>query len=167
MKRLTIFAVAICLFSPVGPDSAVVAHAAGKCVEVDADFTSELTNEGCSSPLGLCAAGKIKHDPLIKGPMFVTINDAAQSAGMPNSEPPSVLSVSGERVLRPERGGTLTAHVIGTAIFPSTLEMFDEMNVITAGTGRFAGATGTLHVFGRATSPTTFAGEMHGRICFP
>ena len=65
----------------------------------------------------------------------------------------------------PLRGGTLSLHVVGIGIFGSSLEMFDELNIITGGTGRFAGATGTLHVAGRATSATTFAGEMSGTVC--
>ena len=110
-------ALAACLISAIGPSTAVEAtRPTAKCYDVDADFTSELATEGCTSPLGLCAAGAIKHDPIIKGPMFVTINDAAASAGMPASEPASILSVSGERILRPRRGGTLSAHVVGIAV---------------------------------------------------
>jgi len=97
--------------------------------------------------------------------MFVTIGDLAPSAGMPASEPASMLSVSGERSLTPNRGGTLSAHE--TAIFDTNLGYFDALNVITGGTGRFAGATGALHLFGRATGPTTFAGEIRGTICLP
>ena len=169
-KQVMSVALAACLISAIGPSTAVEAtRPTAKCHDVDADFTSELATEGCTSPLELCAAGAIKHDPIIKGPMFVTINDAAASAGMPTSEPASILSVSGERILRPRRGGTLSAHVVGIAVVgPSgALTMFDELNLVTGGTGRFAGASGTLHVFGRATSPTTFAGEIGGTICFP
>ena len=82
--------------------------------------------------------------------MSATINDAAASAGMPASEPPSILSVSGERILRPRRGGTLSADVIDIGIFDTRCStMFDELNILTGGTGRLAGATGTLHVAGR------------------
>jgi hypothetical protein len=170
MKRNAMFAVVVCLISTAGldPAGATTSHPP-KCHEVDAAFTSQLTTQDCTSPLGLCASGTITHEPLIKGPMFVTINDAAPSAGMPASEPPSVLSVSGERTLTPRRGGTLSLHVVGIGIFhPSgNLETFDELNIITSGTGRFAGATGILHVAGHATGPTTFAGEISGRICVP
>jgi hypothetical protein len=125
-----------------------------------------LTTENCTSPLGLCASGVVKHDFLIKGPMFVSVNDAAPSAGMPNSEPASVLSVSGERRIAPHRGGTLTLHVVGVAIQGAAdLERFSEINTITGGTGRFEGATGTLNFAGQATSPTTFAGVLNGEIC--
>ena len=88
MKRLTILAVAMCLIAALGPTTAgAVASRTGRCHDVDADFTSELAPENCTSPLGLCAAGAIKHDTLLKGSMFVTIADGAPSAGMPASEP--------------------------------------------------------------------------------
>lgn len=167
MNRLSLLA-GLCLIATASTHSAQVpAHGTKRCHNVDADFTSQLTAEACTSPLGLCASGSIKHDALIKGPMFVTINDAAPHAGMPASEPASVLSVSGERKLMPLRGDTLTLHVVGTGIFGASLEMFDELNLITGGTGRFAGATGTLHVAGRATSTTTFEGEITGKVCVP
>jgi hypothetical protein len=135
------------------------------CREIDAEFTSEIDTANCTSPLGLCAAGAIRHDALLKGTMFVTITDAAPSAGMPNSEPPTLLSVSGVRTLSPRRGGTLTAHVVG--VFDTAAGSFAELNVITAGTGRFSGATGTLHVAGRGIGPTTFGGEITGVMCLP
>ena len=166
MKKLLIVAVAACLLSAGGPNpAAAVPEAPSRCHDVDADFTSEVAAEGCASPFGLCASGTIMHDRLLRGPMFVTITDMAPSAGMPSSEPASTLSISGERSLTPLRGGTLTAHVVG--VFDTAQVIFTELNVITGGTGRFAGATGTLNVFGRGTSPTTFAGEISGTICLP
>ena len=178
MKRFKILVVAVCLLSATGPNGALAGSKptsrghdpklTPRCHDVDADFKSELTTEGCSSAIGLCASGTIKHDHLLRGSMFVTLNDSAPSAGMPASEAPTVLSVSGERLLTPRRGGTLSAHVIGIGILdPATgaILMFDELNLITGGTGRFAGATGTLQVFGQATGPTTFAGQIHGTIC--
>ncbi len=166
MKRLTILAIVACVVSALGPNTAAArSKSTARCHDVDADFTSELATEDCASPLGLCALGTIKHDALLRGSMFVTITDGAPSAGMPASEPTSMLAVSGTRSLTPHRGGTLTAHVTG--VFDTAQVIFSELNVITGGTGRFARATGTLNVFGRATSATTFAGEIRGTICVP
>jgi hypothetical protein len=99
--------------------------------------------------------------------MFVTLDELAPSAGLP-STPPLLFSVNGERVLSPRRGGTLTASVVGVfdqdPASPS-LGHFVELNVITGGTGPFAGAVGVLHVSGQPTGPTSFAGQITGQVC--
>jgi hypothetical protein len=142
-----------------------VSRAKPKCSAIHARFETEITTVGCTSPVGLCGSGTITRDPLIAGSHYGTINDLAPSAGMPASEPPSMLSISGERSLTPDRGGTLSAHITG--IFDTAQGYFDELNVITGGTGPLAGATGAIHLFGRATGPTTFAGGIRGTICVP
>jgi hypothetical protein len=166
MKPLGMRAATVALLAMLGA-TAPAANGKGRCHEIDADFTSELASGDprCTSPSGLCAAGVIRHDALLKGAMFVSIDDSAPSAGMAASEPPSMLSVSGTRTLTPARGGTLTAHVVG--VLDTTTFVFTEINVITGGTGRFAGAAGTLYVNGAATSATSFAGGIQGRICVP
>jgi hypothetical protein len=165
MPQMSLAAAIACAALTVAPTLAVAGPDTPRCREVDADFTSELAPVGCASPLGLCATGQIVHDPLLKGPMAITISDGAPSAGMPASEPPSLLSVSGTRTLTPARGGTLTARAVG--VLDSATFEFTELNVITGGSGRLTGATGTLYVNGRATSPTTFAGRITGTICTP
>ena len=76
------------------------------------------------------------------------------------------------KVTRPAAGepdghATLTATLNGTAqmIDPPNVIATSETGVITGGTGRFAGATGTFHVdriFNRATGETT--GSFEGWI---
>ena len=163
MKRFPLLAAVACLVTVTGSAGAG-SHLTPRCHEVDADFTSALTTEDCS-PTSLCAAGAIKHDRLLRGPMFVSVDHTAPSAGLPGIEPPSTLSVSGVRTLTPHRGGTLIAHVVG--IFDTAAVVFNEINEITSGTGRFAGATGRLHVVGQAVAPGKFAGEIRGQICLP
>jgi hypothetical protein len=163
MKRLATLAAAVCLLTATSANPAgAVSRSTGKCHAVDADFRSELAPEGCTGLF--CASGLIKHDALLKGPMFVTLEAAAPSAGIP-SEPASTLSVSGVRTLSPRRGGTLTAHVIG--VFETVAGTFAELNIITGGTGIFTGATGTLYVAGRPAGVDTFQGEITGNVCLP
>jgi hypothetical protein len=145
----------------------VATQAKNWCHEVDASFSSELAADGCTSPLGLCAAGRVRHDALLRGPMFVTLLEAAPSAGLPSTSP-LLLSVNGERVLTPRHGGSLAASVVG--VFDQnpdspSLGHFVELNVITGGTGFFAGARGVLHVSGQPTGPTSFAGRITGQVC--
>jgi hypothetical protein len=169
MKRVKRVAAVVIVMSAMGATMAVAgSHRRPRCHEVDATFTSELVP--CASPLG-CASGVIRHDPLIKGAMFVTLTAAAD---LPDMEPasPAVKSVTTERSLSPRQGGTLSVN--GFGVFDTaagfltgdfTGALFSEVNFITGGTGRFEYATGTLYQFGWATGPTTFAGEIHGTVC--
>jgi hypothetical protein len=137
-----------------------------RCKTIDAVFTSALTSANCASPVGLCAVGRITHDRFLKGATYITVNDLAPSAGMPASEPATMLALSGERRFSPDhQDGTLLAHATG--VFDSAQGYFDELEVITGGTGSLAGASGALHLSGRATGPDTFAGEVRGSICLP
>ena len=78
---------AVCLLAFGSNTSAVIAHGTDRgrgpgtqqCHDIDADFTSELApgDPRCTSPTGLCAAGSIRHDAVLKGAMFVSIDDSA------------------------------------------------------------------------------------------
>jgi hypothetical protein len=174
MRRSKVPAVVVCLALGLGGQAvadgsqkAAQKPAKSLCHDVDATFTSDLAADGCTSPLGLCAAGRVRNDALLKGTMFVTLEAAAPAAGLPSTSP-FLLSVNGGRVLTPRRGGTLTASVVG--VFDQdpaspALGHFVELNVITGGTGLFAGATGVLHVSGQPTGPTSFAGQITGQVC--
>jgi hypothetical protein len=170
MKQVKIGVAVLCLASMAGsPGAFADGKAQPSCHEVDADFTSELTNPQCivldnRVPVGLAgcvATGVIRHDSLLKGTMVVKI---PASNPIPTESGP-VFSVSGTRRLHPRRGGSLTAHVVG--VFDMGRGAFSELNAIGAGTGPFAGATGLLSVFGQAVGPTTFAGWIRGTVCVP
>jgi hypothetical protein len=167
-KLMCLTALVLWAFGTSRGDRVVVAaNATPKCRAIDAKFTSMVTTVGCTSPIGLCASGTITHDPLIAGSHYATIVDRAPSAGMPASEPAGMLSLSGFRDLTPNRGGTLSTHI--TTVFDTAVPeaYFDELNVITGGTGPFAGATGVLHLFGQSPSPNSFAGGVRGTVCLP
>jgi hypothetical protein len=62
----------------------------------------------------------------------------------------------------------LTLHLVGVFdTAPTAMGEFDELEKVIGGTGRFAGATGTLHLFGQATNAelTSFEGNFRGEIC--
>jgi hypothetical protein len=162
MERLTVLSVAFCMLSATGVGMAESVPAKGpRCHAVDANFQSALAPEGCAG--FACAAGAIANDAFLKGPMFVTLQAAAPSAGIP-TVPASTLSVAGVRTLNPRRGGTLTADVIG--VFDTSRGTFAELNIIIGGTGIFTGASGTLHVSGRPAGVDAFQGEITGNICW-
>lgn len=136
------------------------------CHRIDATFTSEFATENCPSPVGLCAAGELGHDGFIKGTTFISLNAVGPCAGMCGAEPPSMISCSGDRTFTPNRGsGTLTAHA--TCVFDTAVGYFAELNVITGGTGDYAGASGAVNLVGQTTSATTFGGQGVGDVCLP
>jgi hypothetical protein len=75
----------------------------------------------------------------------------------------------GTYLLTAANGDTITADLAGTAtmIEPPNVISISETATVTGGTGRFAGATGSIHVqrmFNRATGVTT--GTFDGWISF-
>ena len=133
------------------------------CRKVQARLTSMSVTEGCTSPFG-CFAGSISGSGLLNGTFTAVVFGVAPSAGLPELEPVTKVSVSGERVIT-TKSWTLTLHTL-TAFDTATGE-FDELNQVIGGTGQFAGATGTLHLFGGATNAelTSFEGNISGAIC--
>ncbi|HTK45716.1 MAG TPA: hypothetical protein VL749_10230 [Patescibacteria group bacterium] len=76
----------------------------------------------------------------------------------------------GTYLLTAANGDTITADLAGTArmVEPPNVIAISETATITGGTGRFAGATGTIQVervFNRATGVTT--GTLNGWISTP
>jgi len=134
---------------------------ADDCRMVQGRLTALRVTEGCTNPLG-CFAGSISGSGLLNGTFTEESIGIAPSAGLPGIEPPTTLSVAGERVITTKRG-TLTLHLL--AVFDTVTGEFDELENVTGGTGQFAGTTGTLHLFGRATNADLFEGDIIGEIC--
>jgi len=85
----------------------------------------------------------------------------------PHTVNQATLTAQGTYLFTAANGDTITATLDGTAqmIDPPNVIATSETGVITGGTGRFAGATGTFHVdriFNRATGVTT--GSFEGWI---
>ncbi|HJP89273.1 MAG TPA: hypothetical protein VJ850_09590 [Candidatus Limnocylindrales bacterium] len=88
----------------------------------------------------------------------------------PHTVNQATLTAVGNYYLTAANGDTITATLEGTAqmIDPPNVIATSETGVITGGTGRFAGATGTFHVdriFNRETGVTT--GTFEGWISVP
>ena len=81
----------------------------------------------------------------------------------------ATLSAVGTYLLTAANGDTITADLVGTAtmVEPPNVISITETATVTGGTGRFAGANGSLQVeriFNRATGVTT--GTLQGWISF-
>jgi hypothetical protein len=82
----------------------------------------------------------------------------------------ATLTATGTYLLTAANGDTITADLAGTAqmIEPPNVLRITETATVTGGTGRFAGATGSievLRIFNRATGVTT--GTLRGWISNP
>jgi hypothetical protein len=158
------------VISPAIPAISVAAAGADDgdgCRQVRARFMNTIVTEGCTSPVGLCTAGVVTGSGLLNGSNTFTAFGLAPSAGLPGIVPETTVSFAGERVIITERG-TLTLSAVGVFdTAPTAMGEFDELEKVIGGTGRFAEATGTLHLFGRATADGSgFVGNIRGEICF-
>ena len=81
----------------------------------------------------------------------------------------ATLTAVGTYLITAANGDTITADLAGTAVMvqPPNVVAITETATVTGGTGRFAGATGSIQVervFNRATGVTT--GTLQGWISF-
>jgi hypothetical protein len=131
-----------------------------KCKDIKASGTTALVSTGCTSPVGVCASGAFSGDNLIRGTTFASLLGIAASIGLPGIEPPSTLSLSGERtIITPD--GTLLFRFV--TVFDTARGEAAEVDRVTGGTGKFEGATGTMFITGTGT--TSFAIQATGNIC--
>jgi hypothetical protein len=131
------------------------ASADAHCHPVRARITDAVAPEGCMSPVGLCTAGTVSGGPL-EGTIAATVQAVAPGAT------PGTLSLDAVDTIT-TRNGSITFHFSG---------LFDPINGLVTffgqsptGTGRFAGATGTIYVNGAAASAGTFDSDVSGEIC--
>lgn len=137
------------------------------CKQIHAEITSSSTTAGCTSPIGLCTAGAIDGNFGLDGTTYLTTDSFAPG---PTTAPkaPNVFSYSGVLQIA-ARHGTLTTR--DTGIFdplPTGTGVFSSFDIVTGGTGRYAGASGILFIAGR-TLPSTgqFVSTVTGTLCMP
>jgi hypothetical protein len=158
--------VVVCLLSAIG-----VATAFGqqrnegreddsRCRGITGRFATALVTENCTSPVGLCGSGVVTGDRLIRGTTFATVLGLAPSLGLTGLEPETTLSIKGERTITTAHGA-LTFDFV--TVFDTARGEFAEINRVTGGTERLAGATGTLWITGTGT--TVFDGRVTGQVC--
>jgi len=83
--------------------SAIAQSEGGQCVPINGTIQSDVTADGCTSPVGLCTAGNIQAG-LLTGTTRFTALSLAFSAGMPGTVEPSTLSYAGDLVITTNQG---------------------------------------------------------------
>jgi hypothetical protein len=140
---------------------------AADCTRLHAEIVAVPTTIGCTSPVGQCIAGTIDGNRRLQGTTFFTTESVALGpATAPN--PAATVSYAGTLQIATSQGN-LTAKDTGILDASSgtpTSGLFSSFDVITGGTGRFAGATGVFQIRGRTVNGKFFS-DINGEICFP
>ena len=116
------------------------------------------------SPIGFCAPLAIATGVLQGTAVFTFVSPAT---GLLPMESSITLAYAGPLVVHTNHG-TLSLSVVG--VLDQRHAMFTETQRVTAGTGRFAGATGTLVMAGHLTGSTpdddlVIEGSLTGDLC--
>jgi hypothetical protein len=143
------------------------AQAVPSCRTFEATVLLRATKEGCASPVELCTTGTVESsDPSLSGATwFFTASGTAPSAGLPATlQPVSMLSYAGSVLVTTPRDGTLTTSNAG--VFDTAEGAFVQLDRITGGTGKLAGAVGR-HIVTTATGggDTGFKADIRGELC--
>ena len=114
------------------------------------------------SPGGLCADGTI-WSGILKGTKLAVYTAAAPSAGLPDVEPPFVLSYAAEAVFTTDQG---ELHLDQLGVLDPFRQVFTELGRVVGGTGRFDQASGDLFISGTmGLDGTSFESEVTGTVC--
>ncbi len=150
-------AVAAALFTaPAGKTSA-----AAKCKNVRGHVTSHTVTENCNSPIGLCAAGRFYG--AIRGEFFLVGTSLTPTQDTPVT---GVYIFTGDDVIKTREGDIYTKDAGALNLTPGSTGDDVSIVTITGGTGKYAGATGTLRAYGTfSESGGEFSYE--GEICTP
>jgi hypothetical protein len=141
----------------------MAAHAAAakpQCKTIVAVQEDTLVTEGCTSPIGFCAAGTFRGNHGFRGDFFFS----ALSFDPIVSDALGRLVVPGVSTYTTDDGGLTISDV---SVFDVQRGMFAGVGRITSGTGRFAGATGDIFTTGRVSPDgLNFTTDFMGNICF-
>ena len=135
------------------------------CQRVQGFLEETLVTTGCLSPVGLCTVARVFGT--LKGEARFTASNIAPSVDTPTT---GVVFVSGDTTLvnaqLGDKRGTL---VIKDAAAYQTVDDGNlvDIQTIVAGTGNFAGATGTLRISGHFLPDGGGSSSFEGTVCVP
>ena len=155
MKTLTRFTLPLLLCAAMA-SPALADHEEGGCEKIHARIIDAKVTEGCTSPNNFCAAGNVTGD--LKGTTCFRLDGVATGP----ATAPGSFSTSGVLVFTTRRG-TLTVRETGVSGLGA---FFPALELVTDGTGEFAGATGHMWVLG-ARVGDHFDSKIIGELCRP
>lgn len=114
------------------------------------------------SPGGLCADGVI-WSGILKGTKLAVYTAEGPSAGLPDVEPPWVLSYAADAVFTTDQG---ELHLDQLGVLDPLRQVFTELSRVVGGTGRFEDATGDLFISGTTSiDGSAFESDVTGTLC--
>jgi hypothetical protein len=132
-----------------------------QCKAVHAEIIDASSPEGCTSTFNFCAAGTVEGNRGLNGTTYFVLDGVAEGP----TTAPGFTATTGTLVYT-TREGTLTVRETGIAKFsghPSN-GYGAALEEVVSGTGRFAGATGTLHVRQQDINSQFFS-KISGELC--
>lgn len=135
--------------------------AAQSCRRVQGQFTLQpLSGPTCTSPVGICATGSYRG--ALRGDSVFTGSSVTPTVDTPTT---SAILLTGDNLIQTDNGTLTTKDAI--VLRTTGAGEFAEVDVIVAGTGEWAGATGTLTATGTFDASTGGEGRFEGEICTP
>ena len=136
-----------------------------KCKKVKAEIVATPLVNGCTSAFGLCTSVTIDGNQGLNGTTHFVADGVTPS---PSTAPDGASTVAYSGIIHiTTRDGTLDVRDTGmfdTASGTPAGGLFASFDRIDGGTGRFAGATGTLLIGGRTIDGQLVA-DVSGEIC--
>ena len=138
------------------------------CWTVRAEMSATFVAEGCDSVVGMCTAGTVQ-GPLLSGDTWFSATGLGggvmgePSIVTPPAEPPSTWAYAGTLVIDTALG-SLTLSDVG--VFDTYGGGFSEVDRVVDGSGFYAGAEGTLFIYGVGYEDGTgFDSSIRGHLC--
>jgi len=143
--------------------TASTAWAEQQCKPVVGSFEAHVVNDGCTSPVGLCTAGRVWGG--IQGTYSFVMTTAN-----PNGEPdvPTILFFTGHSQVALKSGDLVLGTDTGAIDLPPGNGGFASLITFHGGTGAMAGATGQIRLRGDFDPAAgTTSGDYLGTLCTP
>lgn len=164
LKRIAIAMLLVISVAAVNalPVARAQAGNAAKCKLVRGHAISHtVSGADCASPIGLCAGGQLYGG--IKGELNLVATSLAPTQDTPVT---GVFVYTADDVIKTKTGDIYAKDAGVLNLTPNSTGDDMSISTITGGTGDYAGATGTLRIYG-TFSETGGEFNYEGQICTP
>jgi hypothetical protein len=160
MKTLALI-VSLMSVASVATDAVADDNPGLDCHNIHAVIVDTHVTDGCTT--GFCAGGTVRGNFGFDGTTFFTLDGFVLGPAIAGG-----FNMSTGLITYTLRDGTITAREVGTGDMGAAAlrGVGSSLDQITGGTGRFAGATGTLYL-AQSASGGFFTSLVSGELCLP